>query len=118
MDKIVLNDGTEIENGIITRDMTDKQIFIEIPGTNIVDAMFLFGDPNKTQKMICYIDVRKFTFAGYTTISSASLDPDGTKLHVYMTGENGHREMEYTVPEIYLPKEMRSGNGAESNESA
>ena len=80
--------------------------------------MYLFGDPNKTQIMVCYSGIYKRTFKGYTRIASASVDADNNKTHIYMTGENGSIETEYTVPEIYLPEEMRSGNGSETNESA
>lgn len=109
MNKIVFNDSTEIENGLISVN-SENQIFISIPGTDISRAASLFSNTNKTQKMICYFSVYKFTYTGFTVLSSISVNSVEDKLNIYMTSNNGSKETEYTVPEEYLPEEMRSKN--------
>lgn len=110
MDKIVLNDGSVIEGGSIAKS-TDKQIMVTVPGEDIVQATITFGNPAKTEKMEFYYSVYKITFRNFTTVGSVAVDSYKHAVHVYISGENGTIEREYTVPEIYLPEEMRTREG-------
>jgi hypothetical protein len=104
--RIVLNDGTEIENGLISK-ISNKQILIVIPGTDIVNATITFSDKLKTKKMIAYHNIYKNTFIGFTSISSMSVRTNDEETHIYMIGENTSMKYEYTVPEVYV---SNSGN--------
>lgn len=115
MNKIVLKDGTEIENGSISKSISDKQIYISIPDMSLVEATLLFSLSSKTDEMVCYADIRKFTFTGYTIIDSVGVDGDGS-VHIYMSGSGDTSiNMEYTVPEEYLPKEWRTNKEVEKD---
>lgn len=121
MNKIVLNDGTEIENGLIAID-SPKQIFVSIPGTNIVEATLRFCNHENTKVLICYDSIYKRTFKGFTHFSSVYVNTDQDVIEMHLSGDEVSVKTEYTVPEIYLPEEMRheeedEENGNESNES-
>lgn len=117
MDKIVLNNGFEIQDGVISQD-GPKRVLVIIPEKDIVQAALLFGDSEKTKIMVFYTSVYKYTYTGYNTINSMSVDPDRNKTLIYLSGEDTHVEHEYTVPEIYLPEEMRTTSSVEVNENA
>ena len=117
MDKIVLNNGFEIPDGVISQDGS-KRVLVIIPGEDIVQAALLFGDSEKTKVMVFYTSVYKYIYTGYDTINSMSVDSDRHKTLIYLSGENTHVEREYTVPEIYLPEEMRTNSSEEVNENA
>ena len=118
MNKIVLYDGTEIDGGLAVLNAGTNQLFVSIPGTNITQAAISFGNHEKTQAIICYSGIYKFTYNGYTQISSICIDPYELKVHIYLTGSEVSHEMEYTVPEEYLPEEMRNNSSVEVNENA
>lgn len=115
MNKIVLNDGTEIENGLIAIDST-KQVFVSIPGTNIVEATLRFCNHENTKVMICYDSVYKRTYKGFTHFSSVYVNTAMDRIELYMNGDDVSVENEYTVPEIYLPEEMRTNTEVTNNE--
>lgn len=109
MNKIVLNDGTEILNGSITKNFASDQLFVLIPNKTILEVTLLFSDPQKTEKMESYADIRKSTFIGYTKIDSIGIDNTDGSIQMYMSGdENSSISTIYTVPEVYLPEDMRS----------
>lgn len=101
MDKIVLNDGTEVVGGMISKS-GKKQVLVSIPGNDIATAAILFSNPEKTQKMTCYFSIYKYEYTGYTIFNSLSIDDLSNKIRVYISGENVSSESSYSVPEIYV----------------
>ena len=118
MNKIVLYDGTEIDGGLAVKNAGTNQLFVSIPGTDITQAAIVFGNQEKTQTIICYSGIYKYTYNGYNQISSIGIDTYENKLHIYLTGSELSNEFEYTVPEEYLPEEMRNNSSVEVNENA
>lgn len=112
MDKIVLNDGTTIEGGVVSP-AGNKQIFISIPGNDIVRVASLFSDYNKVEEITFFSSIYKRVYRGYTQLGSIAIY--NNEIQLYMNGENGSVEVTYTVPEEYLPEEMRT-KGADNNE--
>lgn len=114
MEGIKLNDGTEISGGLIADDTivndVPTKIYVEIPGTNLVQAMAAFTNSSKTLKLEYYFSVYKYTYNNFTTLVSASVDTDRQLISIYMTGSNVSKTMSYTVPEQYLPESMRTLN--------
>ena len=115
MNKIVLNDGTEIENGLIAID-SPKQIFVSIPGTNIVEATLRFCNHENTKVMVCYDSIYKRTFKGFTHFSSVYVNTNQDVIEMHLSGDDVSVETEHTVPEIYLPEEMRTNTEVTNNE--
>ena len=112
MNKIVLNNGVEIFEGLISID-GPKRIYASIPGNDIVQAALLFGDSEKTRVMICYTGVFKITYTGFTNINSIGIDDFNDKTNIYLNGEDVNIKKEYTVPEEYLPEEMRTDSSTQ-----
>ena len=106
VEKIVLNDGTEIEGGIISVS-SSNQIMVIIPGTNLVDNIIMLSDMNKTQVMEFYYSIYKETYTGYVSITSTAINTDKNETHIYMTGENPSHKREFTVSDLYAPKDLR-----------
>lgn len=108
MNKIVLNNGSEIMNGNISEvAWSSGSIYISVPGGNIVAAAVLFGDPRNSEKMECYNSIYKDTYYGYTIIDNISLSSDGSRAEIWMKGTEGaHHEREYTVSEDFTPEEI------------
>ena len=105
-DKIVLKDGTEIEGGSIAPS-TMKQIYISIPGTDLVSAVQTFSNPEKTGEMTFFYSVYKKVYTDYTQIDSVGIGPNGNTVDLYMSGENGKVETTLTVAAQYVPESMR-----------
>ena len=105
MDKIILNDGTTIEGGVVSP-AGNKQIFISIPGNDIIRAVSLFSDYNKVEEIIFFSSIYKRVYKGYTQLGSVAIYDD--EIQLYMNGESGSVKTTYTVPEEYLPEEMRT----------
>ena len=105
--KIVLKDGYEIEDGLITKS-GEKNILIEIPGTDILQATIMFSNPEKTETMTFFTGVYKYVFTGYIHINSIGIDTELNQTNIYMDGDDVSIDISYTVPEIYLPEEMRT----------
>ena len=123
-DKIILNNGQEIEGATISEALwNNRLVFITVPGDDIVSGAVLFGNKQNTEKMEGYHSVFKDVYIGYTSLSSISYNSVSNAVEIWMTGdENAHHEREYTVPEVYAPKAMEekenNENGPESNDSA
>ena len=100
--KIVLNDGTEITGGSISRSEVN-QILVSVPGDNLVENAILFNNSEKTLEMSCYYSIYKETYHGYTTIDSIAVSAFDHTVQIYMSGENASFEKELTVPEQYAP---------------
>lgn len=112
MDKIILNDGTIIEGGVVSP-AGKKQIFVSVPKNDIVRTVSLFSDFNKVEEITFYSSVYKRVYSGYTQLGSVNIADD--EIQLYLNGENGSVEVSYTVPEEYLPEEMRT-KGDDNNE--
>ena len=108
MSKIVLNNGAEIMNGNITEvAWSTGSVFVTFPGSNIVNATILFGNPVNSEKMECYNSIYKDTYYGYTVIENISMSADGSCVELWMKGTEGsHHEREYTVSEDFTPEEI------------
>lgn len=106
MNRIVLNSGTEIENGSISEVSWAKgKIFVSVPGKDLVSAAVLFGDPNNSRKMEYYNSIYKDTYYGYTVIENIGMSSDGSKAELWISGTEGaHHEREYTVSEDFTPE--------------
>lgn len=109
MDKIILNDGTEIAGGMISKS-GGEQILVSIPGDDIVQAAIIFGDPNKTKKMLYTFGIFEYEYKNFINMGSLSVDKIDYKVRIYMTGENTEIKSSYTVPEIYVPKDIGEAN--------
>ena len=112
MDKILLNDGTEIEGGFASRS-SNNELMIRIPGNRIVDAAGIFSDPNKTEHIICYSSVYKYTYTGFTemyTIQYFSFE-DYTEVWLKPPKDaETSNDRELNVPKEYMPLEGGSDN--------
>jgi len=110
--KLVLKDGTEFPNGSASR-LNNTQLMVRIPGNKIVEAASIFTDPKKTEVIVCYASVYKYTFTGYTEMYLVQYfaDEDYTELWL-KAPKDGETSMskELTVPKEYMPFE-----GGESN---
>lgn len=106
MNRIILNSGTEIENGSISEVSWAKgKIFVSVPGKDLVSAAVLFGDPNNSRKMEYYNSIYKDTYYGYTVIENIGMSSDGSKAELWMSGTEGaHHERKYTVSEDFTPE--------------
>ena len=115
MNKIVLKDGTELQNGIISK-VTDNQIYVKIEGMSLAKVFSMFNNPKKTEYMEYSNDIYLYKFQGFTTITSIGVDRN-ENVEVYMTGENISMHIKNLIPKEYLPKEMWvDDEGAENNE--
>lgn len=103
--RIVLNDGSEIDKGSISRLSGSNKIMIRIPGDDVVNAALTFSNADKTSTMICYSGVHKYTFTGYNRLYSIQNFAEENYIEMWMTGENTTHTDELTVPEIYAPYE-------------
>lgn len=105
MSKIVFNDGTEIEGGIVNEMMLPEKIICEIPGNSIVDAITIFSDVNKTCKIEYYnINLYKNTYKNYTIIESVLLDHDSNIVRIKLSGEGSTEVIkDYSLPDEYIP---------------
>ena len=113
MNRIVMADGTEIEGGSISVS-GDKQIMVSYPGEDLVAAVSDFDNPEKTKELTLYYSVYKAIYTGYTNLSSLSVDHRVHRVLLYMNGDNVSFSESYTVPEMYLPEEMRKENKNDS----
>jgi hypothetical protein len=105
-DKLILKDGTEIEGGAVSLS-APKQIYVSVPGTDLVSAVQTFSDPKKTEEMTYLFSVYKKVYKGFTSLGSAGISPSGDTVELYLTGDDPSVESSFTVPEEYLPESMR-----------
>lgn len=106
--KIILKDGTEILNGVVSR-MNDV-LMVNVPGNDLVGVATLFSDPGKTLEIVFYYSVYKKTFFGFTQMYSVQYFADEDYVQVWLKGDTDSvsENSEYTVPEEYLPESMRT----------
>ena len=115
-DKIILHDGTEIENGYVSTSPLENGILCRIPGDDLVQAAIIFGNTAKTET-ITYLHTGfiKDIYVGYTKISDIGLNHFMHSVDVrLLPSESAEYRREYTVPEEYLPKELRPKNQDEA----
>ena len=72
MNKILLNDNTELE--IERCGASEGVLWTVLPGLTMLEAMTIFSDTSKTSKIIAYND---FEYLGYTELIHISIDYDG-----------------------------------------
>lgn len=103
MDRIILNDGQEIEGGTISFVSWNDGILVTVPGMDLVSATILFADTNKTEHMESIFTAFKDIFTGYTQIDTVNYNSDKTAVTIWMYGENAHHERESLLPPDYEP---------------
>lgn len=127
-DKIILNNGHEIEGATIAQTIwADKQIIVTIPGNDLVNAAAVFGIPSNIEKIEYYSTIVKDTYYGYSTLVNIRLDESGKNVDCMLKGdENAYWERGYTIPHIFIPEVIadsikekeNDSNGPESNDDS
>lgn len=129
MDKIVLNNGTEIENGSVSEVAWAKgKLYVFVPGNDLVGTAVLFGNPENSKKIEFYHSIYKDIYYGYTMIENIGMDSDNTRVEIWIAGnEDSRHEQEYTVPKEFTPEVIvkrfneldkeNNENGPESTET-
>ena len=108
MNKIVLNDGTEIENGIGSASF-ENTLYIKIPGNDLAYAVGLFSDVKNNRKIFYINDIYKYTFIGYTKLRSIGVNKDNN-MEIYLTGSDTQHKKEIIVPKEYMKTEWEMLN--------
>ena len=83
--KIVLNDGTEIEDGTAGIS-SGGNLWIYFTGFTMMQAAMMFLDQEKTEKIVFIGGETEYTYEGYTNCVNLSLDETG-RFHICMTRE-------------------------------
>lgn len=112
--RIVLYDGTTIKDGFASRS-SRNQLMVRVPGSDIASAVILFGDPEKTQEIVCYYGIHKTTYIGYINMYSAQYFADEKYVELWLQPpEDGKTSMEQeiTVPKEYVPAEKGADTDA------
>ena len=129
-DKIVLNNGPEIEGATIVQAIwTANHIQVSVPNNDLVQMAILFGNPENTKKIEYYYSILKDVYIGYTTVTDIGLNMNGTGINILLKGdESAHMDREYTIPSNFIPEVIANSineneketnqNGPESNDSA
>ena len=105
--KIVLNNGTEFNDSLISKTVANNQIYISVHGISIVDAAIIFGNKNNTSTMECYNGIYKYIYKGFTDIDSVSLDTVNNNAAIYMSGSDTSIERETIIDQIFIPEGMK-----------
>lgn len=114
MNKVVFADGTEIENASVSP-LRDNQIIVSIPGGNISYAVSILNDPLKTKEITYCYSISKTVYKGYTQLNSVGIDDYDKRVRGYLNGTDVSVDQSYTVPDIYLPEELRNKKEEESD---
>lgn len=106
MDKIVLNNGLEIEGATIARSIwTDRQISVNVPGKDIIEMAVVFGNKENIRKIEYVQSVYEIVYYGYLDVITIGRNSDGNGVAVVLQGdENAHWEREYTIPSNFIPE--------------
>lgn len=105
--KLVLNDGTEILNGLASKSASNE-LMVRIPGNDILTAASLFSDSSKTETISCYHSAYKRVYTGYTVMYIIQYFADSDNIELWLKPANGvepSMNIEAIVPEEYLPQE-------------
>ena len=70
--RLILNDGTVIENGRAGK--ADKILWLWLPGWTMAQAAEIFFDPAKTGKIIFQYGEMEDVFTNYTNCTSLMMD--------------------------------------------
>ena len=70
--RLILNDGTIIENG--TAGVSEKILWLWIPGYTMAQAAEIFFDQSKTEKIIFQYGQMEDVFRNYTNCTSLMMD--------------------------------------------
>lgn len=122
--KLVLKDGTEIKNGFASKS-SRNQLMIRIPGNDLVNAAIQFGDPNKTEEIVCYYSIYKTTYIGFTIMYTIQYFADDDYVELWLKPAEdvtATTEQEIIVPKEYIPYEVGNGeeevaDGSEGNDT-
>ena len=108
--RLVLKDGTQIEGGFASRliNNSGSKLMVRVPGKDVAANAILFSDPNKTEEIICYTSVYKYTYTGYTQLYSIQCFEEDNYIEMWFNSADGNvsYERHFTVPLEYLPKDM------------
>lgn len=108
--KLVLKDGTEIVGGIASRS-SNNELMIRVPGKNMVTLAILFSDPKKTEEIVYYSGVYKYTYIGFTEMYSIQYFTNEERTEIWlkpMADAKSSTSRELTVPKEYMPLEGES----------
>lgn len=108
--KLVMNDGTEIIDGFISKS-SRNQLMVRVPGSDLAQAATIFSNTEKTKVMTCYYSIYKTTYIGYTVMYSIQYFEDGDYVEIWIKPEEDaitSAEQEIIVPGEYVPKETVS----------
>lgn len=72
MYKLIFADDTECTVGLCGS-YDDGPLYIEVYGLSFVECAQIFGNPEKTSRMIYDIDVEQVLYEGYTELVSLAL---------------------------------------------
>lgn len=105
--RLVLKDGT-VKMGASASRSSDDRLMVRVPGDDLLGCTLLFADPEKTQEIVCYSSIYKYTFTGYTRAFSIQHFSNENYIEIWLKGEEGKTShtREITVPEIYVPMEV------------
>lgn len=120
MDKIVLNNGREIEGATVVRPVwSDHMITVSAPNTDLVQMAILFGNSENTKNIEYYTTILKYTYTGYTTLANIGINYDGTGIDVSLKGdESAKMEQSYTIPHNFIPEVIANSiNEKEKNQN-
>lgn len=117
MDKIVLNNGQEIEGATVVQLIwSDSQILVSLPNQNLVQMAILFGNSENTKKIEYYHSILKDVYIGYTTVTDISINRDNTGIEVMLKGdESAHMDREYTIPHNFIPEVIANSINEKEN---
>ena len=108
--RLILKDETVIHNGFASKS-SDDQLMVRVLGNDLVQAAVMFSDPNKTQTIIQYYSIYKYTYTGFTDMYSIQYFSDDDYVEIWLKPEKDvtpTMEKEITVPQEYVPEEERT----------
>ena len=104
--KIILKDGTEIIDGVASRS-ANNNLMVRIPGDNLVPAAMEFSNPDKTQTIVCFNSIYKYTFVGFTDMYMIQYFSDGNFVELWLRAPEGgetSNSIEMVAPSEYFPQ--------------
>ena len=85
METLTLNDGTVV-NGHCFED--DRNLFVYLDNMTVVQGVMLFGDPEKSSRIVAMNHGNEHVYDGYTEIYSASHEFGNCNLVLRKAEEN------------------------------
>lgn len=108
MNRLILKDNTEIENGFASKS-SRNQLMIHIPGNDLAHAAIMFSDPKKTEEITCYYSIYKTVYKGYTDMYTIQYFESEDYLELWLKPAEGAEtsvNQEIIVPKEYVPMEV------------